>query len=75
MQSNLQFVKASVLATLDLEKVCMLSLFDNLAVLEYEDHVGTADSAEAMRDYEGGSSFHELVQRVSDDLLRSCVER
>lgn len=43
-----------------LEQIFMVSVFYNLAILEYDNAVQVLDGAEAMGDDDGGAVSHEL---------------
>lgn len=57
-----------------LHQLSVASLFDELTVLEDQNHVGRAHGRQAVSDNECGSTLHERVQCALDACLGCIVE-
>src|SRR5436189_228976 len=51
------------------------SLLDDAAVVQNDDEVGVADRREPVRDHEGGTCLHHLLERIEDDPFCLRVDR
>ena len=53
----------------------MRALFDDASAVEHDDTIGGFDGRQAVRDDDGGPSFHQRVERGLHVALRFGVER
>src|ERR1700722_9215759 len=60
--------------TTQLQKIFVIAALHNTAVVDHENNVGAPDGGKTVGDHDGGLAFHQTIQSLEDQLLRSRVE-